>query len=712
MIPIPEKLLASIEQISLPVLPQVLLRLLNTLAAEGATYEHIAVIVSQDAALSLRMLAAANAVETPPEGQAGSLPERLGRLGLGLIKAIATGLSSRQVFDRMSDEARCDLQGYWAHSLLVAETARLIAQESAYANLDQAYLAGLLHDVGELALVTGVPEYAALLSLNQDEVALSEYEMRLLGATHATVGAWLIDRARLNAEVVDAVLFHHHGAREMGEAAPLCRIVWAANMLALGGQGGDVQALRHIVNIAPENLIALRDKALVNVSAAASDLLISLDPAAATVPVPGICLKPTSHEGHTQTDQAELALQQMVRDTALMQPIQQTLIELDQEDQILHALRETAITLMGSSRIALFLHEADRQVLSGRAVAGQASRLREMEIPLIAAFSLVATAAVSRALVTSHGPLARPLTMLDHHITRALETEGLICVPLIARDRLLGVLVLGANAAQQARIKHHPQWMNSFARLAANVLDVRQFSDLRESQMESELGERYRLKARQVAHEAGNPLGIIKNYVKILSLKVAGDSPVQRELGILNEEIDRVSEIVRGIPDIYGEHVSITEVDVNGLLRELIGFYGETLFTSRGITVEVSLDPNLPLLRSDRNAIKQSLLNLWKNASNALGRGGKVLIATVVQDDDLEIRVSDNGPGVPPEVMKHLFTPQAATVRRPRQEGLGLSIVYAIMQRLGGRIECSSEPGRGARFSLLLPRQGKTNGGS
>ncbi len=712
MIPIPEKLLASIEQISLPVVPQVLLKLLDTVAAEGATYEQIARIVSQDAALCLRMLTAANSVEGAADGKVFILQELLARLGLGLIKSVATGLSARQVYDRMSGATRCDLQGYWAHSLLVAEAARLIAVESAYANIDEAYLAGLLHDVGELALIAGVPDYAALLRLNQDEAALPEYEQRLLGATHATVGAWLIERARLSAELADAVLFHHHGARELSEAAPLCRIVWAANMLASGGQDGEILTLQHIVSITPENLLALRDQALFNVSAAAADLSIHLDPAAATVPVPDSRVVAQPDDGNGDTDQADQVLQTMVRDMALMQPIQQTLIELDNENQILQALRETAITLIGISRVALFLHEADRQVLSGRAVAGQAPRLCEMDIPLVAAFSLVAAAAVSRAMTTSHGPLARPLTMLDHHITRALETEGLICMPLMARDQLVGVLVCGANAAQQARVQRHPQWLNSFARLAANVLDARQLSGLRESQIAAEVGERFRLKARQVAHEAGNPLGIIKNYVKILSLKVAGDSPVQRELGILNEEIDRVSEIVRGIPDIYGERVSLTDVDVNALLRELIGFYGEALFTSRGITVEVSLDPNLPKLRSDRNGIKQSLLNLWKNASDALEHGGKVLVATVVQGDSVEIRVSDNGPGVPPEVMKHLFTPQTASVRRPRHEGLGLSIVHAIMQRLDGRIECSSEPGRGASFSLILPRQGKPNGES
>jgi len=712
MIRIPEKLLASVEQVSLPVVPQVLLKLLNAVAAEGATYEQLGGIVSQDAALCLRMLAAANAVEVSADSKAYSLQDRLARLGLGLIKSVATGLSARQVFDRMSGDARCDLQGYWAHSLLVAELARLIALESGYVNNDEAYLAGLLHDVGELALVAGVPDYAALLSLNPDEATLPEFEMRLLGATHATVGAWLIDRARLGAEVVDAVLFHHHGAREISESTLLCRIVWAANMLAVGGQGGDVLALQHIVNITPENLMALRDKALAQVSAAAADLSIRLDPAASTVPVPDSRLAAKSNEGQNTADQADQVLQTLVRDMALMQPIQQTLIELENKDQTLHALRETAITLIGMSRIALFLHESDRQVLSGREVAGQAPRLREMEIPLVTAFSLVAAAAASRAITTSHGPLARPLTMLDHHITRALGTEGLVCMPLIAHDRLVGVLVCGANAAQQARIKQHPQWLNSYARLAANVLDARQLAGARASQIETEVGERFRLKARQVAHEAGNPLGIIKNYVKILSLKVAGDSPVQRELGILNEEIDRVTEIVRGMPDIYGERVSMGDVDINALLRELIGFYGEALFTSRGITVEVTLDPNLPILRSDRNGLKQSLLNLWKNASDALERGGKVLVATAVQGDMVEIRVSDNGPGVPPEVMKHLFTPQVESARRPRHEGLGLSIVHAIMQRLGGRIECRSEPGRGASFSLLLPRQGTSNGGS
>ncbi|MEI6704965.1 MAG: ATP-binding protein, partial [Deltaproteobacteria bacterium] len=107
----------------------------------------------------------------------------------------------------------------------------------------------------------------------------------------------------------------------------------------------------------------------------------------------------------------------------------------------------------------------------------------------------------------------------------------------------------------------------------------------------------------------------------------------------------------------------------------------------------------------------QILLNIWKNAADAMPTGGRFVISTrdnITKNGRhfVEILLSDSGPGLPPDVMQRLFQPLEPD-RRPGHSGIGLSIVASLVERLGGIITCQSDSGHGTTFSILLPR---TNG--
>ena len=121
-----------------------------------------------------------------------------------------------------------------------------------------------------------------------------------------------------------------------------------------------------------------------------------------------------------------------------------------------------------------------------------------------------------------------------------------------------------------------------------------------------------------------------------------------------------------------------------------------------------SPDPDLPLIRTSPDGIKQIIINLLKNASEAMGGGGRVTVASSrnqnVGDGDGEIvlRVEDNGPGLPEVVQENLYTPFIST-KGIGHSGLGLSIVSKAVADLGGTIQCTSEPDRGTTFEIVLP---------
>ena len=230
--------------------------------------------------------------------------------------------------------------------------------------------------------------------------------------------------------------------------------------------------------------------------------------------------------------------------------------------------------------------------------------------------------------------------------------------------------------------------------------------------------------ARKVAHEVNNPLSIIKNYLKILGMKLGADNLAQDELRIVNEEIDRVALIIRQLTDLTSEKDRVRQtVDVNGLVAGSCHDYRKVLLGGSRIRFHLDLDPALPGLVTDRNGLKQVLINLLKNAIEAMRQGGNLYVRTkclVTRDLEemavkregkaeqyVEISVRDDGPGIPEAVRQRLFEPYVTT-KGEGHSGLGLSVVHSIVKDLGGTIQCESAEGKGTTFVIRFPLNGVT----
>jgi nitrogen-specific signal transduction histidine kinase len=249
--------------------------------------------------------------------------------------------------------------------------------------------------------------------------------------------------------------------------------------------------------------------------------------------------------------------------------------------------------------------------------------------------------------------------------------------------------------------------MTNFANLAA--ISINAWQEMRSSaeHIEASVTNRFEMQARRVVHEAGNPLAIIKNYLKIVAQKIPGEANILQEFGILREEIDRVSTILQRLNSMSSAAPVTGIVDINGIIEGMLSLYGSSLFSSCGITIEKNLEPSLPPVSGDRDSIKQILLNIWKNAAEALSAGHRVAVttkgpATNNGRDFVEITLGDSGPGLPPEVRQRLFQPLEHD-RRPGHSGLGLSIVATLVEQLEGVISCQSNAGQGTAFTILLP---------
>ena len=410
-------------------------------------------------------------------------------------------------------------------------------------------------------------------------------------------------------------------------------------------------------------------------------------------------------------DVAQTNLEALVRNLAVMQPLQESLLSLASETDLYAALRETARLLFGLNRPVFLVPHSDRAVLAAADSAGQLPLLTRLEFALNFGQSLVVAAFQTKRPCSSFAENGEPAALIDIQLARLLGSQGLLCIPMSNGAQQEGVMVFGLSGEQYTGKRTLVEWMTGFAQLAARSLGMFRALRDRDERITADLTRQFEQKTRKVIHEAANPLLIINNYLEIFAEKL-GDTPeVQQELTILKDEISRVERIVRGLNDLPEQSLPVETVNVNNLIEGMLALYGESLFESRGIEIYKQLDTEFPSVKADRDSLKQILFNLWKNSAEAMPAGGSFRVSTCGTGQDnaccsVEIRLSDTGPGIPPDVKARLFQPLAPD-RRPDNSGVGLSIVASLVERLGGKITCDSSPEQGTTFTIRLAQAQK-----
>ncbi len=210
-----------------------------------------------------------------------------------------------------------------------------------------------------------------------------------------------------------------------------------------------------------------------------------------------------------------------------------------------------------------------------------------------------------------------------------------------------------------------------------------------------------------VAHELNNPLTSIAGLSEFL-LEQKELGPGDRgHLKVIHEQADRAGRIVRNLLTFARKGpAERTRLDLNDLVQRTLLLMGYDL-RLRDVETQIVLPEALPEVIGDRHALQQVILNLLTNSAQAVGelpeeRTRAIRIETW-GDAQVHLRVSDTGPGVPDDQVRHLFTPFYTTKEPGHGTGLGLSISYSIVESHGGRISYEPAPGGGAAFHIELP---------
>jgi len=219
--------------------------------------------------------------------------------------------------------------------------------------------------------------------------------------------------------------------------------------------------------------------------------------------------------------------------------------------------------------------------------------------------------------------------------------------------------------------------------------------------------------AAGIAHEVNNPLAVIKEKVgwirDLLSEEDIAGSENYKEfedaVRKIDHHVDRAKKVTHRLLGFARRMEPIREqVDLNRLLSDTIEFLANEAHY-RNIEITTEFDPDLPVTVSDSSQIQQVILNIVNNAIDAIQKSGSIRISTIFRESERElaIGISDNGPGIPNEILGKIFDPFFTTKEYGMGTGLGLSISYSIVEKLGGRIVVSSQVGKGTTFTIYLP---------
>jgi two-component system NtrC family sensor kinase len=207
----------------------------------------------------------------------------------------------------------------------------------------------------------------------------------------------------------------------------------------------------------------------------------------------------------------------------------------------------------------------------------------------------------------------------------------------------------------------------------------------------------------QIAHELNNPIYGIMNTLELLKTEIPQESKRRRILELSLSETQRLTEMLKNMLSFSKpEEEKRKPIKINELIEGILLVMDKQMKESN-IKVETSFDDEIPEVMASTNQMRQVMLNMFKNAKEAMPKGGTLTIRTNREDNRVSIQIQDTGIGIPEEIRNKIFEAFFTTKQKVKGVGLGLSVCYGIVKDHGGEIKVESEEEKGTTFIIILP---------
>lgn len=729
---------------SLPTLPAVAARLLQLTGDPESNSAEIIRLISSDQSLTAKILSLACKANAGLKPETTTVGRAVLMLGLDAVRHAVLSVKVFEVFGPAGDQpdSPFDRNEFWKHSLAVACAAELLAKHMGQrSDASEAFVCGLLHDLGKVALDACLPKSFARVvrQTNNTRACIADVEREVLGVDHTVIGRRLAERWQLPAVITQAIWLHHHRPEAQPAGLPHARQlqrVYLADLLVreqhigysgnfvfddraeqvAGRMGLRAEAFQQVLTALPQ---ALEERAeLLGLQAMDSGQLYVRAMAQANEELARLNRSlARSHQKLETRSNYFQAIVQLNRQLSPRSTVQQVCVASAQ------AIR----TALGLDAVAVMAREPEQGYLDlglitpGKTlqdlVALPAAAIDDEHVPA----GLVGVAPLGSFLVPAQTEECRALL---RHLGQALGSGPHWMLPLVREQQWVGGAVFGC--AEQAVRAHQSdreelEALSNMVGLALANAQARaaamQFSEeLAEvnrkiQQMQSELLHTRSLSmiaemAAGAAHELNNPLAVISGRAQLLA-EGATDKAARRALQVVSEQATRCSEIVSELMEFARPaEPAIQQVGVLEWAREVVeGWRCDRQLEAQQVVVEPCA--SAPTVWIDRSQLQQVLTELLNNAlaaSEPLSAQIAVNCSAEVTDDELVVTVSDQGRGMEPAVLQRAFDPFYSHRPAGRGRGLGLPRAYRLTEANRGRLWLESIPNQGTIAYLALPR--------
>ncbi len=736
-----ELILRSLDALStFPCAVARLLKLTNVTDVSGPErterINEIARVVECDPVLTAKLLSEANRSGDP---DVLTVEAAINKIGLEAVRtaALDVGLFNNDEKTPLPPKG-LDWREFWRHCIAVALAAEMLSKQ-VETNLDpkHAFVCGLLHDLGKLALVSSFPKgYAkALEAARRGDTPLTEQERKVLGTDHTIAGKKLAELWELPEPVANVIWFHHHPLEALpsvGFEKTLVGVVAVANVLVRRGGIGD-SGNHHFTRNCEETArqLGISEESLSRITdglAKTTDQrirLLGLDE------TPGdemhreaITLERTRSERTEDHLRAENKfLSDQVRALGQLRNFAAGLAPDSTIWELLVRIAKVFCSLPGCSAtdsepvVAYCLSEQD-EVVTVRWGGSGAPACKVLEAPL------------EKSKTDSARPTESAQEIIDLLSPNGSELDNWIdasCYahyPLLRTDKWIGGVFYPRGKSDRSILERSPDvrgtlqemlglglgfalQRDSAVRLSEQLAQgSRVLADTQEALAEARTIAGIREMAAGAAHELNTPLAIISGRAQLMQGK--SDSDENREIwSLISEQAQKISDIITELMEFTSPPTP--RIQVFGV-RELLSESAETFVSSdhprtSAVQVEIEVDEDTPAMLGDRKQILRVVTELITNSANTdtptpritlSGRPGEF-------ENKVIISVADNGPGMDQHTMENVFLPFYSAKRAGRRRGLGLFGAKVRVENNGGRLWICSKPERGTTVYIELP---------
>ena len=303
----------------------------------------------------------------------------------------------------------------------------------------------------------------------------------------------------------------------------------------------------------------------------------------------------------------------------------------------------------------------------------------------------------------------------DTNLFSLLDNDSFVIAPIFTKQEPVGLIIADNCINRREITTEDVEGLKLFASQASNAIEnaklyralelrIKELEENQEKLIRAEKLATIGEMSARVAHEIRNPLVSIGGFARLIERKIDEASPIKQYAGIIREQVDNLENILNNLlgaanPPVPQQHL----VDLNKVIHQGIQVM-ENAIGARNLKLVLDLQPLDDPIVGDEKLLNQAFLNLLKNAVEALDvrtEGGEILIKTRKRRKNIELQVTDNGPGIERNIMKKMF--KAFFTTKSSGSGLGLSIVNQIVESHNGKIDVKTQANKGSTFILKFP---------